>query len=570
MKQRKKTPWSLRWWLTIVMIICWIVPVVLVSTVAGVLINSYYEDSFQQAMNAGVDHAMGQLELRMRELMEDSKSVSYDGEVRSAYRSYQQDADSGALYRTVRDYLARKFSRSERLDAVFLIFRSDNLETVSHIIAPDAMPYAALQRFRTQIQPLALECAEGSDTGIYFLEADGELYMVRNILDGRFVPYATLVMLCDVGNLFQSFVSVSGVSGARIAVDDLSLPLDGILGALGVEQTSARQTQLEYAAEVDGHSFVFTAQTISMNVWNAIPMLRWTLLGVALMILPLLALVIYLFYRHISWPISVLVEASDRVQGGDRGYEITEHPRNMEFAKIYRHFNSMSLELKHQFERQYLEQQALQQAKVQALQSQIDPHFLNNTLEVINWQARMEGNDRVSAMLEALSTMLNASIGRDGRSRIPLRQELSYVDAYLYIIGQRLGNRLQVREEIDEALLDCMIPRLMIQPLVENAINHDIANRGGALLLRIRSDAESIVIDVEHDGHISPEDEMRIRSLLADVQFQPNAKNRRVGIRNVNQRIHLIYGDRAKLNIWEIEAGRILARIELPNQDGLV
>ena len=77
--------------------------------------------------------------------------------------------------------------------------------------------------------------------------------------------------------------------------------------------------------------------------------------------------------------------------------------------------------MKHQFEQAVEEQQALQQAKIKALQSQINPHFLNNTLEVINWEARIAGNDRISEMIEALATMLNATLNRDEQSRIPLR-----------------------------------------------------------------------------------------------------------------------------------------------------
>ncbi len=139
----------------------------------------------------------------------------------------------------------------------------------------------------------------------------------------------------------------------------------------------------------------------------------------------------------------------------------------------------MSSELKNQFERSYLEQQALQQARVKALQSQINPHFLNNTLEVINWEARLSGDERVSAMIEALSVMLNAALDRDGRSMIPLREELSYVDAYLYIIRERLGDRLVIEREIDETMLDEMVPRLIFQPLVENAVEHDLTARHG-------------------------------------------------------------------------------------------
>lgn len=563
--RKRKTPWSLRWWLAIVMIICWIMPVVLVSAAMGVLINSYYEKTLQQTVSDSADSAMGQMELRVLDLMEDSKSVSYDGEIRSAYRSYQQDGDSGVLYRRVRDYLARKFSRNERLDSVYVVFRNDNLETISHIIAPDTMYYNNLQNFRTQVQPLAMNCASGSDTGIYFLESGGEIYMVRNILDSHFEPYATLVMLCNKDNLFQSFESiVPGVSEVELTIDGISMRLGGE-SEESLESENARALQMEQAIQVEGHEFMFTARMTSLNMWDAIPMLRWTVLFVILLILPLLALAIYQFYRHITDPISVLVQASDKVQGGKRGYLIAEEARSLEFAKIYSHFNSMSQELEHQFERQYLEQQALQQAKLRALQSQIDPHFLNNTLEVINWQARMEGNEKVSAMLEALSTMMNASIGRDGRSRIPLREELSYADAYLYIISQRLGSRFYLQKDVDESLMERMIPRLIIQPLVENAINHDIANGGGGLMLRIRSADGCILLEVEHDGHISEEDKRRIDALLSDLRYHEDKEQRRVGIRNVNQRIHLIYGDRARLSIGEIKPGKILARICLPD-----
>ena len=121
---------------------------------------------------------------------------------------------------------------------------------------------------------------------------------------------------------------------------------------------------------------------------------------------------------------------------------------------------------------------------MKALQSQINPHFLNNTLEIINWEARMAGDDRVSAMIEALSTMMGAVLDRDGRNQIPLKEELSYVDAYLFIINERLGGGLQVEREIEEEAAKIPVPRLILQPIVENAVEHDITpNRGGKLTL---------------------------------------------------------------------------------------
>lgn len=191
----------------------------------------------------------------------------------------------------------------------------------------------------------------------------------------------------------------------------------------------------------------------------------------------------------------------------------------------------MSSELKNQFDRIYLEQQALQEARIKALQSQINPHFLNNTLEIINWEARLADNEQVCSMIEALSTMLDAAVGRDGRSQAPLSEELKYVDAYLYITKERLGERLTVSREIEESMLGCQIPRLMLQPIIENAVEHDISRSGGGLCF-----------EIEHERQLSDSDWDSVRrSLDSGKPFDPERQHGgSVGIRNVNQRLRLI------------------------------
>ena len=289
--------------------------------------------------------------------------------------------------------------------------------------------------------------------------------------------------------------------------------------------------------------------------------------GVVLLVLPLLLVMILLFRRQVTRPVETLLDATDRLQGGERGYQISDEAKNKEFERIYRHFNAMSSELQNQFERSYQEQQALQQARVKALQSQINPHFLNNTLEVINWEARLAGDERVSTMIEALSVMLNAALGRDGRSRIPLKEELSYVDAYLYIISQRLGERLTISREIDEELLELPVPRLILQPLVENAVEHDLAQRrGGALCVRVYRNGDDMVLESEHDGSLSVEDLESIREMLASAVVDTEISGQ-VGLRNVRQRLELLYGAEGQLTIEQCGPERILARVCFPIED---
>jgi LytS/YehU family sensor histidine kinase len=158
--------------------------------------------------------------------------------------------------------------------------------------------------------------------------------------------------------------------------------------------------------------------------------------------------------------------------------------------------------------------------------------------------------------------MLDAALDRGGRTQIPLREEMGYVDAYLYISRERLGDGFHVYKEIDQTVLDQPVPRLILQPIVENAVEHDItARRGGSLWVRACRPGERMVLEVEHDGTMNEEDRERIRTLLSGDAGELACG---VGLRNVHQRLKLIYGDEAALEVGETERGTILARIEFP------
>jgi two-component system sensor histidine kinase YesM len=285
-----------------------------------------------------------------------------------------------------------------------------------------------------------------------------------------------------------------------------------------------------------------------------------------LLAIPLLAFVIWAFYRFITEPLARLIDAARHVKRGERGYAIEPLPQSREFRSLAEHFNSMSVELKTQFEQSYEEQLALQDARVKALQSQISPHFLNNTLEIINWEARMANNEKACRMIESLSTMLDAAMARGGSSVVTIAEELRYVDAYLYILSERYGERLRVDKQIDESLLEQMVPRLILQPIVENAMEHGIEKRAnGAITLRIFA-KKHLYLEVENDGSMTEQDRENIARLLSWDGTSEDNENKlgRIGIRNVNRRLKILYGGEYGLTIEEIAPGSILARIMLP------
>jgi len=561
-KQVKKQPGSLRTKLLRIILLCWVLPIAIILTVAGVLLRSNYERNLRSQLETDAGYVLRQEELLLDAVFESSKAVSYDGAVRSAYRDYLQNGDRTALYRGVSEYLSQTFARDERFQAVFVSFWED-LKIYPYIMSSGIRGYSIPRNYHRSVEPLLLEEMSEADTAIRILVYDSELYVARNLLDSSFRPYATVVMLCDKSGLLSSFDSIRGAGGVTLLLDDLMLDEAGTLRQ--AENTESPDVDvLCYDGDLDGHRLQLQVKTEPFDILADIPELRVAVTGVVLLVLPLLLVMILLFHRQVTRPVETLLDATDRLQGGERGFQISDEAKNKEFERIYRHFNAMSSELQNQFERSYLEQQALQQARVKALQSQINPHFLNNTLEVINWEARLAGDERVSEMIEALSVMLNAALGRDGRSRIPLREELSYVDAYLYIISQRLGERLVISREIDEELLELPVPRLILQPLVENAVEHDLAqHRGGALSVRAYRVGDEMVLETEHDGSLSREDQESIREMLVSSVVDTEISGQ-VGLRNVRQRLELLYGQAGRLSIEQSAEERILAQVRFP------
>lgn len=540
------------------MVLCWLVPILLLLATFGILLEETYQRSARQELDGTAQFAMLQLKTELESAINDSKSVSYDGVIRSAYRSYRESRNKIALYHSLNDYLRDNFSRSGTYRAVFLAFWDEQINGVYAYGAGESGS-ALVQDCRTATETI-LQIMRSEDTQTCFLLIHGNLYLTRNLLDSHFEPYASIVMMLRPSAFFSQLSVLGAAEDVQLQIDELCFRYDGE----NIVKEEEKDGGYRYEEAVDGHPFRLRVEEAKYNAWKEHPELSWAAAGAALLVLPLLVLLWLLWRRHVGKPVETLVEANLKVQAGERGYEITEHAPNAEFETLFSHFNDMSSEMKEQFERSYLEQQASQRAQIKALQSQINPHFLNNTLEIINWEARMAGNDRVGAMIEALSTMLNAALDRDGRTQIALREELSYMDAYLYIIRERLGESFCVHKQIDESLLSRQVPRLILQPIAENAVEHDLARHGGGnLWLRVYRADHRLVLEVEHDGSMTEKDRERI----ADQLEGEGEISSSVGIRNVSKRLKLIYGKEGALSMDETDHGTILARISFPDKE---
>ena len=196
--------------------------------------------------------------------------------------------------------------------------------------------------------------------------------------------------------------------------------------------------------------------------------------------------------------------------------------------------------------------QLLLAAKIEALKSQINPHFLFNTLTSISSLIRSQP-DTARTLILKLSALLRRLL-RSHQHFVTLREELESIDEYLDIEVIRFGPKLRVRKEIGPDTLDVVVPSMILQPLVENSIKHGFARKVGPGVITIRSHRENgrAVIEVEDDG----------MGFVLDRLNQPMSSG--IGLANVRERLAVIYGDQYQLQLTSEPGRGTSARIEVP------
>jgi len=194
-------------------------------------------------------------------------------------------------------------------------------------------------------------------------------------------------------------------------------------------------------------------------------------------------------------------------------------------------------------------QAAARDAELRALRLQVNPHFLFNTLNAISALVSAQSNREANRMLVCVSDFLRTTLAHDGRHEHTLAEELALLDAYLEIEKVRLGERLRLTMKAGPDLLDSVVPYLMLQPLVENAIRHGIAplTVPGRLTIQVERDGTFLLVDVQNDGQ------------------QPAQPGHGIGLVNVRERLRHLYGDNQRVDAGWCPDGRFGVQVCLPH-----
>ena len=343
-------------------------------------------------------------------------------------------------------------------------------------------------------------------------------------------------------------------SGSLIFAGDRYQEASRLLKGLTSKEAGVYKTAFDAQGNGRRQGYTIVVSDVEENGWKIVSCVRTARLTASynqvtlasILVISLLFLLFYLFSRYflgqIITPLHTVVEGMKEMEEGNLTVHV-EPAGQSEIRTMIHSFNRMVRELKASIEENEQVQQKKHQAEVRALQSQINPHFLVNTLNSIRFMAQVSKFDGIRKMAEALIKILSCSF-RGSISFYTVREELDVLDSYLYLMKIRYSDGFEVVYDIDETCLDCKVPRLILQPIVENSIVHGLAEKEddiGHLTVRLKASGDSLIFTVEDDGRGMTEEE--IRQLLTHRE-RAEGDNTSIGVENVLSRLKLNFGDR--------------------------
>lgn len=290
-------------------------------------------------------------------------------------------------------------------------------------------------------------------------------------------------------------------------------------------------------------------------------MIRFSIIAF-LCILLLIVLLSYFIPLSITRPIRKLSEVTDQVAKGDLSVRSDVHS-GMEVSALSESLNAMIDKINELLEQVTKEQTRLRKAEFELLQSQINPHFLYNTLDAIVWLAEAGDQKKVVSMVGSLSDFFRTSLNQ-GKDIISIKEELQHVRSYLEIQQVRYQDILQYEINVPEELEKYRIPKITIQPLVENALYHGIKNKRGQgkIIVGGRKEKDGFVLWIEDNGiGISRE---RLLEVQEGIYHKVPTEKDIYGLYNVNERIRLNFGEKYGISIESAYGEGTIVSIHLP------
>ena len=552
---------SIRLQILAIMLVCYLVPTFLLGEYMGNVFFADLQEKTEQALTSSAEHAQTLTVEQIERAIALSKDATYDGELTSAIAEYLlMPQNGGEALRMARNYMDRKYGREE----LFTFAVCFPVKDPQQLIYSRA-GYEQVRVYQSDVHARVVDIGKSLDTRCLFIEEGDVVYLIRNLYNLKMERLGMLVLGVRMETMTAPIRELGQMWDAQIDVrigDSGNLELDPARITPGLFASEDTDTIAYVHAKTNrDYSLAVRMMISKQRVYGEMEAFKKMMVGLFLLLIPIMGLILWYVNKRIVRPITILSHASRRIEAGEWGITVPMHGGD-ELGDLGRAFSSMSTKIANLIDKTYKEEIVLRDARIQAMQSRINPHFINNALESINWQARIEGSQSVSAMVESLSVLLNASMAKGNRRMVALSEEVEVASAYFYFVSQRFGDRLHICQDIDDEALGAQIPLLTIQPLLENAVEHGIAPAGGGeIALTCRRKEGKLYILVKNSGKpLGDDDAQRIAMAISgDTQG-----GHHLGLANIASRLQLIYGDAAGISVYRDDMGCTCVQLHIP------
>lgn len=418
-------------------------------------------------------------------------------------------------------------------------------------------------------------------------ENRNDIVMSRLIMDENSKKSCGVIVIrLEKDMKLNSFMnSDSGVKGAKlflvneendIVLSSTNEEKDKVLSDILAADQISQSGKGSFGKKVDNVNFVVNYYTVQKTGWKFVQIIPYDNLMKEVdglrnfnyltnMVFVLLFIVItYIISWGITNPLHRLSILMKKVPDGN--FNIRANIRgNDEVASLGRSFNIMVEEIDSLITKLKYEYELREKLRLEALQAQINPHFLLNTLNGIKWMANINGDVDVGNTIASLGYLLETTIGKN-EEMITLSQEIKCIDSYVLLQRMRYGDKFNIEYDIDEKLLQYKVPCLLLQPIVENSIIHGLRDRdnGGLITVTVKSESGNVIIEVKDNGRGMGS------GMLERILQEDNLQSGRfsnIGVKNVNERIKLTYGQQYGINIVSRENWGTIVSMKLPEKE---
>ncbi|MBS1485176.1 MAG: sensor histidine kinase, partial [Clostridium sp.] len=267
-----------------------------------------------------------------------------------------------------------------------------------------------------------------------------------------------------------------------------------------------------------------------------------SLFTIAAVMLVITLVFTFLWSKSLTRPLEELTEMTDRIKKGETDLRVAVKKHD-EIGALGQSFNEMLDQIEALLVREYETKLLLNRAEYNALQAQINPHFLYNTLDTMSSIAQVRHCDEVSHLCQSLSNIFRYSLDMKNPFST-VAKEIVHLKNYIYVMDVRMRDHVAYEFDIDDEVLKDTVPRICVQPLVENALNHGLRNVRGEkqVVIRAKMQEENLVIAVEDNG-VGLENAEELNQKMMENNLDLVERGNSIGLININARVKMLYGD---------------------------